>query len=45
MDNYCFPIAYQIDLKLGGKMKRRVVITGMGVISPIGLGVKLFWEI
>lgn len=25
-------------------MKKRVVITGMGVISPIGSGVELFWE-
>lgn len=25
-------------------MKRRVVITGMGVVSPIGTGLKLFWE-
>lgn len=25
-------------------MKRRVVITGMGVISPIGTGVNTFWE-
>lgn len=25
-------------------MKKRVVITGMGVISPIGSGIKLFWE-
>lgn len=28
---------------LGGIMKRRVVITGMGVVSPIGSG-DLFWE-
>ena len=25
-------------------MKRRVVITGMGVVSPIGTGVDIFWE-
>src|SRR5687768_6617362 len=25
-------------------MSRRVVITGIGVISPIGVGVKTFWE-
>ncbi|HSU68058.1 MAG TPA: beta-ketoacyl-[acyl-carrier-protein] synthase family protein [Tepidisphaeraceae bacterium] len=25
-------------------MKRRVVITGIGVISPIGIGAKTFWE-
>lgn len=25
-------------------MKRRVVITGMGIVSPIGTGLKLFWE-
>nr|WP_312576514.1 beta-ketoacyl-ACP synthase II [Sedimentibacter sp.] len=25
-------------------MKKRVVITGMGVISPIGSGIELFWE-
>ena len=25
-------------------MKRRVVVTGIGVVSPIGIGVKEFWE-
>src|SRR4051812_16857193 len=25
-------------------MSKRVVITGVGVISPIGIGAKLFWE-
>src|SRR5205085_1020478 len=25
-------------------MKRRVVITGMGVVSPIGIGVEAFWD-
>lgn len=25
-------------------MKRRVVITGMGVVSPIGTGIDIFWE-
>ena len=25
-------------------MKRRVVITGLGVVSPIGTGVKTFWD-
>jgi len=25
-------------------MKRRVVITGMGVVSPIGTGLNIFWE-
>src|SRR3990167_3839940 len=25
-------------------MKRRVVITGMGVIAPCGIGVPAFWE-
>src|SRR5437763_7385796 len=25
-------------------MNRRVVITGIGVISPIGIGAKAFWE-
>ena len=25
-------------------MKRRVVITGIGVVSPIGSDVKTFWE-
>src|SRR4051812_28046329 len=25
-------------------MKKRVVITGMGVISPIGIGIDAFWE-
>lgn len=29
--------------KLGGNMKRRVVITGVGVVSPIGAGAE-FWE-
>src|SRR5574344_609263 len=24
--------------------KRRVVVTGMGIVSPFGLGVKLFWD-
>ena len=24
--------------------KRRVVITGMGVISPIGIGLAQFWD-
>ncbi|MEW6606843.1 MAG: beta-ketoacyl-ACP synthase II [bacterium] len=27
-----------------GKKKRRVVITGIGVISPIGIGKETFWE-
>ncbi len=30
--------------KLEVKEKRRVVITGMGVLTPIGIGVKTFWE-
>lgn len=25
-------------------MKRRVVVTGMGAITPIGNGVEAFWE-
>ncbi len=25
-------------------MKTRVVITGLGVVSPIGIGVKEFWK-
>src|SRR5438105_542591 len=25
-------------------MKRRVVITGMGVVSPIGIGVEAYWD-
>lgn len=25
-------------------MKRRVVVTGMGVVSPIGTGIDIFWE-
>ncbi len=25
-------------------MKRRVVVTGLGMVSPIGIGVKRFWE-
>ena len=25
-------------------MERRVVITGIGVISPIGIGAKAFWQ-
>lgn len=25
-------------------MKKRVVVTGMGVVTPIGVGVKTFWE-
>ena len=29
---------------MGGKRERRVVITGLGVISPIGSDVKTFWE-
>ncbi|MBI3765950.1 MAG: beta-ketoacyl-[acyl-carrier-protein] synthase II, partial [Ignavibacteriales bacterium] len=24
--------------------RRRVVVTGMGVVTPIGLGIKEFWE-
>ena len=28
----------------GEKMSRRVVVTGMGAITPIGLGVEAFWE-
>ena len=27
-----------------GNMKRRVVVTGMGAITPIGVGVKAFWD-
>ncbi|MCI0371800.1 MAG: beta-ketoacyl-ACP synthase II [candidate division NC10 bacterium] len=25
-------------------MKRRVVVTGLGAVSPIGIGVEIFWE-
>ena len=25
-------------------MKRRVVITGLGVVSPVGIGKEKFWE-
>jgi 3-oxoacyl-[acyl-carrier-protein] synthase II len=25
-------------------MSKRVVITGIGIISPIGIGTKTFWE-
>jgi 3-oxoacyl-[acyl-carrier-protein] synthase II len=25
-------------------MKKRVVVTGIGVVSPIGIGVENFWE-
>ncbi len=24
--------------------KRRVVVTGLGIVSPFGLGVKKFWD-
>ena len=26
------------------EMDRRVVVTGIGIISPIGIGSKVFWE-
>ena len=29
--------------EMGLKMSRRVVVTGMGAITPIGLGVNEFW--
>jgi len=29
---------------MGNKKERRVVITGLGVVSPIGSDVKTFWE-
>ena len=25
-------------------MKRRVVVTGVGVVSPIGIGKEAFWQ-
>jgi 3-oxoacyl-[acyl-carrier-protein] synthase II len=25
-------------------LKRRVVVTGLGVVSPIGIGKKAFWQ-
>ncbi|MGH7395287.1 MAG: beta-ketoacyl synthase N-terminal-like domain-containing protein, partial [Candidatus Methylomirabilales bacterium] len=25
-------------------MKRRVVVTGLGAVSPVGIGVEAFWE-
>lgn len=29
---------------MGGKMARRVVVTGMGAVTPIGIGVEEFWK-
>ena len=25
-------------------MKRRVAVTGLGVVSPVGIGLKTFWS-
>ena len=33
----------EFDVK-GEGLKRRVVITGLGVVSPIGTGVEKFWS-
>ncbi len=33
----------RIEKRWGETMKNRVVITGMGVISPVGIGVEPFW--
>ena len=31
-------------IKMNGRQQRRVVVTGMGAVTPIGLGVQEFWE-
>lgn len=35
---------YEIENREGQKMTRRVVVTGLGVVSPVGIGVSTFWE-
>ena len=29
--------------QMGAEMRRRVVVTGMGAVTPIGIGVEEFW--
>ena len=47
---YLVRVVWSIFLKMGSSLdknnltKRRVVVTGMGCITPYGIGLDLFWN-